>query len=87
MGGKPVGIVLLLLACGGCHACQNCCDYLPPVADGYYTVPGQRAGSAFGAPLNNQPPPEPEIVEDGSAVETTNAEINLTPQALLELDE
>ncbi len=59
MGGKPVGIALLLLACAGCHACQNCCDYLPPVADSIYSVPGQRAGSAFGGPIGNGPPPDP----------------------------
>jgi len=65
MGGKPVGVLLLLLSCVGCHACSSNCDYLPPVADGPYTVPGQRAGSAFGGPvypgpMRNGPLPDPE---------------------------
>ena len=93
MGGKPVGIVLLLLACVGCHACQSCCDYLPPVADGPYTVPGQRAGSAFGRPIDGRRLPDPAlsepdfIDEQPSAEETASAEINLTPQAFLEIDD
>jgi hypothetical protein len=88
MGGKPVGIVLLLLACGGCHACQNCCDYLPPVADGPYSAPGQRAGSAFGARLDPGPLSEPESFdEEPLAEETVSAGINLTTQALLEIDD
>jgi hypothetical protein len=88
MGGKPVGIVLLLLASGGCHACQSCCDYLPPVADSPYSVSGQRAGSAFGGRSNSSYLQASEdSVNESSSVETVNAEINLTPQALLEIDQ
>jgi hypothetical protein len=88
MGGKPVGIVLLLLASGGCHACQSCCDYLPPVADSPYSVPGQRAGSAFGGgPKPSYLQPAEPSANESSSVEPVNAEINLTPQALLEIDQ
>jgi hypothetical protein len=69
MGGKPVGVLLLLLSCAGCHCCRNDCDYLPPVADGPYTVPGQRAGSAFGGPIYHGPMrdgPLPDPAEDVS---------------------
>jgi hypothetical protein len=87
MGGKPVGIVLLLLACGGCHACQNCCDYSSPVADGPYSVPGQRAGSAFGGHLDPRSVPEPEYYGQESSTETSiDAPINLTSQELMEID-
>lgn len=67
MGGKPVGIALLLLASVGCRACQSCCDYLPPVADGPYTVPGQRAGSAFGGPV------DPDLIPDPASKQSKQA--------------
>ena len=40
-----VGMLLLSLACSGCHMCDSCCDYLPPVLDGPYSPPLTRAGS------------------------------------------
>ena len=87
MGGKPVGIVLLLLACGGCHACQNCCDYSSPVADGLHSVPGQRAGSAFGGRFDSRSISEPEYYGQESSTETSiDAPINLTSQELVEID-
>lgn len=43
-------LLLLAVASGGCRMCSDCCDYLPPVANGEYAIPGQRAGSAFGSP-------------------------------------
>lgn len=74
MGGKPVGVLLLLATCMGCHACSSNYDYLPPVADGPYSVPGQRAGSAFGGPVyhgrtHNGPLPDTaeEVTEDQAA--------------------
>ena len=92
MGGKPVGIVLLLLACAGCHACQNCYDYLPPVADGPYTAPGQRAGSAFGGPLDNGPLPDPalselEVIDEWASDEDFHsAQISQTLRELLAIE-
>ncbi len=91
MGGKPVGIVLLL-ACAGCHACQNCYDYLPPVADGPHTVPGQRAGSAFGGPLDNGPLPDPVLSESelidqrALAVDSHSAQVSQTLRELLAIE-
>lgn len=93
MGGKPVGIALLLFACAGCHACQNCCDYLPPVADGLYTAPGQRAGSAFGRPTYSEPIPDPaldesEVIEElTSAEDSHSAQISQTLRELLAIDD
>ncbi len=97
MGGKPVGIVLLVFACAGCQACQNCYDYLPPVADGPYTVPGQRAGSAFGRPIYNGPnhdgplpdptPSESEVVDEwASAEESHSRAISQTLRELLAIE-
>ena len=40
----------VLLACGGCQARSDCCDYLPPVANGVYGPPGLRAGSNYLSP-------------------------------------
>ncbi len=98
MGGKPVGIVLLLLACAGCHACQNCYDYLPPVADGPHTAPGQRAGSAFGRPIDNKPLPdepipdpaqsESEVIDERATDEDFHsAQINQTLREPLAIDD
>ncbi len=47
MNRKLVGALLLVLASGGCCACDNCCDYLPPVLDGPYSSQGMRSGSAM----------------------------------------
>jgi len=47
MNRKLVGALLLILASGGCRACDNCCDYLPPVLDGPYASQGMRSGSAM----------------------------------------
>ena len=98
MGGKPVGIVLLLLACAGCHACQNCYDYLPPVADGPHTAPGQRAGSAFGGPIYNGPNhegplPDPtlsesEVIDEWASDEDFHsAQISQTLRELLAIED
>ena len=93
MGGKPVGIVLLLLACAGCHACQNCHDYLPPVTDGPYTAPGQRAGSAFGGRLDNGPLPDPalsksEAIDEWASDEDFHsAQISQTLRELLAIED
>ena len=64
MGGKGVGLALLLVGSIGCQACDNSCDYLPPVVDGPYTLSGGRAGSAFAAadyhgPHHDGPLPDP----------------------------
>jgi hypothetical protein len=97
MGGKPVGIALLLLSCVGCHACQNNCDYLSPVANSLYTVPGQRAGSAFGGSAVNGPLPDPALSEselldkqdsqEYSQQDSQGGEINQTLRELLAIDE
>lgn len=59
-------LALLLLGSVGCSACgSGCYDYLPPVADGAYTNPGGRAGSAFGpaaqSDISEIPDPAEEI--------------------------
>ncbi len=88
MGGKPVGMVLLLFACVGCHACQNYCDYLPPVADGPYTAPGQRAGSAFGGPIHAPALNELEVIDEQSPAEDSHsAQISQTLRELLAIDD
>jgi hypothetical protein len=94
MGGKPVGVLILLLSCVGCHACSSNCDYLPPVADGPYTVPGQRAGSAFGGPVYRGPMrngPLPDIAEEmgdeqAAAARTRHKAIIQTLDELLATD-
>ncbi len=50
----------ILLACCGCQACSDCCDYLPPVAGGSYGPPGIRAGSSIlNSSTNSSPTPDP----------------------------
>ncbi len=45
MDRRLLGIAILVLATVGCHACSDCCDYLPPVANGPYQSISGRAGS------------------------------------------
>jgi hypothetical protein len=85
MGGKLVAVLLLLLSCVGCHACSSCCDYLPPVADGPYTVPGQRAGSAFGGPAIHGPTrngPLPDTAEEAQERQTSDQQVTQTRDEL-----
>jgi len=49
MNYSALGALLVIVACGGCRMCSDCCDYLPPVANSQYATQGQRAGSAFGS--------------------------------------
>ena len=56
MNRKHIGALFLLLACSGCCACDNSCDYLPPVLDGPYAPGGMRSGSAMGV-YNEVPSP------------------------------
>ena len=62
MDRKSIGWLLLLLASSGCHACNSCCDYLPPVPDGPYPYPGGRAGSVLGMAADAKPDREAEII-------------------------
>lgn len=88
MGGKPVGVLLLLLSTGGCHACSNSCDYLPPVADGPYTVPGQRAGSAFGGPVYRGPMRNGPLPDVGEEIGDEQAAARNNQEAIIQtLDE
>lgn len=46
MDRKLVGALFAFVACCGCCACDNSCDYLPPVLDGPYSTHGMRSGAA-----------------------------------------
>lgn len=62
-----MGVLLLTLASGGCRACSDSCDYLPPVLDGPYPHTGVRAGSA--ALVDHQSPSLEQNQADGVALE------------------
>jgi hypothetical protein len=62
----------IMLACCGCQACSNCCDYLPPVAGGTYGPPGIRAGSKYLNPSPSSPSADPQMP---SAPESASTEI------------
>jgi len=73
MDRKLVGAMLLLFASSGCRMCSSCCDNLPPVLDGpYSSQTGGRAGSAFGAVIQQQSYEE-EITVSASEEEPTAA--------------
>lgn len=55
MNRKLFAAMLLLVASCGCRACDNSCDYLPPVLDGPYASHGTRSGSTFANNLTNSP--------------------------------
>lgn len=60
MDRKLIGAMLLLVASCGCRACDNSCDYLPPVLDGPYTSHSTRSGSTFSSdPANSSGIPTP----------------------------
>lgn len=46
MDRKLLATLLVFLATCGCCACDNSCDYLPPVLDGPYSAGGMRSGAA-----------------------------------------
>ncbi len=56
MNRKLVGAMFLIVASCGCRACENSCDYLPPVLDGPYSSHSVRSGSA-GAAISGVPTP------------------------------
>lgn len=64
MDRKIIGALLLVLATCGCCACDNSCDYLPPVLDGPYSSHGTRSGS-----VGNMDYPTPLPVEAHQPVE------------------
>ncbi|MEM8944172.1 MAG: hypothetical protein AAGD11_03240 [Planctomycetota bacterium] len=41
---KLIALLLAVVATCGCCACDNSCDYLPPVLDGPYSACGCRTG-------------------------------------------
>jgi hypothetical protein len=94
MDRKLVGVVLLVLASGGCRMCTNCYDDLPPVLDGPYPPTGARVGTVNSAivpvisevdeiidPTEIQPLPEIEPpAEIQSPSEIAPSEIEPTPE-------
>ncbi len=56
MDRKLIAVLTLLLASCGCCACDNSCDYLPPVLDGPYSCQGARSGSLG---TSHHPTPQP----------------------------
>ena len=64
----------ILLACCGCQACSDCCDYLPPVANGVYGPPGMRAGSNYLSPGPSDTPVDPHLPNEPKFSSTENPE-------------
>ena len=62
MDRKLVGTMLIVLASCGCRACDNSCDYLPPVLDSPYTTYGMRAGSSVAGNHRVPMPVEGEVI-------------------------
>jgi hypothetical protein len=64
MAGKLLTLAgLFLLAGGGCRACSNCCDYLPPVAGSSQDWCGARAGSRFVQVVETDEDDFPQLVD------------------------
>ena len=64
MAGKLLTLAgLILLAGGGCRACSNCCDYLPPVVGSSQDWCGPRAGSRFVQVVETNEDDFPTLVE------------------------
>ena len=61
MDRKLFGALLVTLATSGCCACDNSCDYLPPVLDGPYSSYSTRSGSAGNS---NYEAPTPDAAEE-----------------------
>jgi hypothetical protein len=72
----------ILLACCGCQACSDCCDYLPPVAGGSYGPPGIRAGSSIlNSSANSSPAPNPSSVQaDPLSMRAPQHSATVTPE-------
>ncbi len=57
MDRKLLGLACVVLASWGCSVCSNCCDYLPPVANGPHQSVQGRAGSRSAALETTVPEP------------------------------
>ena len=64
----------VLLACCGCQACSDCCDYLPPVANGVHGPPGIRAGSNYLRPVPSGTSIDPPVPSEPELSSTVNPE-------------
>lgn len=69
MNRSLIGTLLLFAACCGCCACDNSCDYLPPVLDGPYSAQGTRSGFATAAEYGMPSPVTSEPITPSAVTE------------------